>query len=96
MRADVTAIVAAPLAGDEADRVLAKYGASLGITPPTADGIAAAPFEAAFAAGRRAQLGVDGGALGQAARSITPEQLAAAAKLFDTQNSAAIVTGGKI
>lgn len=96
MRADVTAIVTAPLAGDEADRVLAKYGAALGITPPTADGIAAAPFEAAFAAGRRAQLGVDGGALGQAARSITPEQLAAAAKLFDTQNSAAIVTGGKI
>ena len=56
----------------------------------------AAPFEAAFAVRRRAQLGVDGGALGQAARSITPEQLAAAAKLFDTQNSAAIVTGGKI
>jgi zinc protease len=96
MRADVTAIVAAPLAGDEADRALAKYGGPLGITPPTTDGIAAAPFEAAFAVGRRAQLGVDGGALGQAGRSITPEQLAAAAKLFDTQNSAAIVTGGKI
>ena len=97
MRADVTAIVAAPLAARRSDRALETYGAQLGMTPlDRGRDCAAAPFEAAFAVGRRAQLGVDGGALGQAARSITPEQLAAAAKLFDSKNSAAIVTGGKI
>jgi hypothetical protein len=95
MRAEVTATVTAPLAGDEAERVLAKYGGPLGITPATADAVAAAPFEAAFAVGRRAQLGIDGAALGAAAKAITPEALAAAAKLFDAQNATAVVTGGK-
>jgi zinc protease len=96
MRADVTTLVAAPLAGDEVDHMLEKYGAALGIAPPRADSVAAAPFETAFAAGRRAQLGIDGGALGRAAPSITGEQVVAAAKLFDPQSSAAVVTGGKI
>ncbi len=95
MRTEVTAAVTAPPAGDEGERALEKYGGLLGLGPPRADAIAAAPFEAAFAAGRRAQLAIDGAALAQAAKSITPEQLTAAAKLFDTQNSTAVVTGGK-
>ena len=95
VRSEVDAIVAGPATGDESDRVLARFGGALGMTPTTAASCASQPFECAFAAGRRAQLGVDGGALAQAARAITPDQLAAAAKLFGASNSAAVIAGGK-
>jgi len=96
VRSDVDAIVGGPPTGDESDRVLARFGGLLGMTPVTAEACAARPFEAAFAAGRRAQLGLDGNALAQATRAITPEQLAAAAKLFGAGNSAAVIAGGKV
>jgi len=96
IRAEVNAIVTAPLAADESDRALEMFGVQLGMKPLDAKACAAAPHEAAFAAGRRAQLGVDGGALAQAAHSITPEQVAAAAQLFDSKSSAAVIAGGKI
>ncbi|HMF43005.1 MAG TPA: insulinase family protein [Polyangia bacterium] len=95
VRTEVDAVVGGPATGDESDRVLARFGSTLGMTPTSAEACAAQPFECAFAAGRRAQLGVDGSALAQAVRSITPEQLAAAAKLFGASNSAAVIAGGK-
>jgi hypothetical protein len=95
MRAEVSATVGAPLGADEAARALATYGGALGAQPLGADAIAAAPFEAALAAGRRAQLAVDGKALAAAAGAVTQEQLAAAAKLFDAKSSAAVIAGGK-
>jgi zinc protease len=95
MRTALNAIVTTPAALDEPARVLEAFGGALGMTPLSADACAAAPFDAAFAAGRRAQLGIDGQALAQAARAIAPEQLAAAAKQFDGNNSAAVITGRK-
>ena len=71
MRAAVSSLVKAPLADDEAERAIARYGGLLGMTPLSAEACAAEPFETAFAAGRRAQLGVDGAALAQAARALT-------------------------
>jgi len=90
MRAEVTAIVGAPLAADEPARALARFGAQLGITP------AAAPRETAFAAGRLLQLGVDAKALERAVGAVTQDQLAAAARLFDAKSSTAVIAGGKI
>jgi hypothetical protein len=95
LRTEVSAIVTAPPAADESDRVMETFGATLGMKPVTSETCAAEPFETAYATGRRAQLGVDGQALAQAARAITAEQLAAAATLFDSKNSAAVITGGK-
>lgn len=96
MRAEVSAIVKAPLADDETDRAIARFGGVLGMTPLSADACAAEPFETAFAAGRRAQLGVDGAALAQAARALTADQVSAAAQRFDTSHSAAVIAGGKV
>ncbi len=94
MREQVNAVVTAPLTADEPARALEKF-ASLGLTPLGVETLAADPSEAAVAAGRRAQLGVDGKALAQAVAAITPEQLAAAARLFDAKSSAAVLAGGK-
>jgi zinc protease len=77
VRAEVIAIIGAPLASHEPTRTLARFGAELGITP------AAAPRETAFAAGRRAQLGADAKALERDVGAVTPDQLVAAARLFD-------------
>jgi zinc protease len=96
MRADVNKVVGAPLGGDEAEHAVARFGAALGMTPATADTIAADPFQTAFAAGRRAQLGIDGAALAAGVAGVTPQQLGAAAKLFDDKSSAAVIAGGKI
>jgi predicted Zn-dependent peptidase len=96
IRAEVNAIVTVPLAPGESDRALQMFGVQLGMTPLDAKTCAAAPYEAAFAAGRRAQLGIDGTALAQATHSITPDQVAAAALLFDNKNSAAVIAGGKL
>jgi hypothetical protein len=96
MRAEVSAIVKAPFADDEAERAIARYGGLLGMTPLSADACAAEPFETAFAAGRRAQLGVDGTALAQGARAVTADQVSAAAQRFDTTHSAAVIAGGKV
>jgi hypothetical protein len=95
VRGEVTAIVTAVPAPDESERVRETFGGRLGMTPVDAKACAAEPYETAFAAGRRAQLGIDGPALAQAAGAIAPQQLAAAAKLFDANNSAAVLTGGK-
>jgi zinc protease len=95
LRAEVTELVKAPLDDDDRARLQDRFAEMLGMAPLRADAVAAEPDEAAFAAGRRAQLGIDGGALAQAARALTPEQVVNAAKLFDTANSAAVVTGGK-
>jgi zinc protease len=95
MRTDLNAIVTTPAAANEPDRVLAAFGGPLGMTPPTEEACAAEPFATAFAAGRRAQLGIDGPALAYAVRAVGPEQLAAAAKMFDGNHSAAVITGGK-
>jgi zinc protease len=95
MRAEVTALVKAPLADAEAERAIARYGGVLGMTPLSAETCAAEPFEAAFGAGRRAQLGIDGAALAQAARAVTQDQVAAAAQRFDGTHSAAVIAGGK-
>jgi zinc protease len=95
MRAEVTELVNVPLSDDERTRVQERFGGILAMTPPLADAVASNPYEAAFAAGRRAQLGIDGGALAQATRALTREQVASAAKLFDASESAAVVTGGK-
>jgi hypothetical protein len=93
LRGEIAAVVDAPLTGDDADRTVAALGGALGLAPVSADAYARAPFETAFAAGRRAQLGVDGAALGQAIRKMTPAELAAATKIFD-QASAAVIAGG--
>ena len=95
MRADVNKVVGAALGGDEAEQAVARFGAELGMTPATADTYASEPLQAAFAAGRRAQLGIDGAALAAGAAAVTPKQLAAAAKLFDDKSSAAVIAGGK-
>ena len=86
----MTALVGAPLAPDEPARALARFGAQLGITP------AAAPREAAFAAGRLLQLGVDAKALERGVGAVTQDQLAAAARLFDAKSSTTVIAGGKI
>jgi zinc protease len=96
MRAEVTALVKAPLADDEMERAIARYGGLLGMTPLSAEAFAAEPFETAFAAGRRAQLGIDGAALAQAARALTQDQVSAGAQRFDTTHSAAVIAGGKL
>jgi len=88
--------VKAPLADGEAERTIERYGGVLGMTPLSAEACAAEPFETAFAAGRRAQLGIDGAALAQAARAVTQDQIAAAAQRFDTTHSAAVIAGGKL
>jgi predicted Zn-dependent peptidase len=95
MRTAVSAVVTAPLAPDEIKRAIEAYGPAMGMVTPSPDAWAATPAELGFAAGRRAQLGVDGKALAQAVASVTPEQLAAAAKLFDAKSSAAVIAGGK-
>ena len=88
MRAEVAAIVGAPLAADEPARALARFGAQLGIAP------SAAPRETAFAAGRLLQLGVDAKALERAVGAVTQDQLTAAARLFDAKSSTAVIAGG--
>jgi hypothetical protein len=95
MRADVNKVVGAALGGDEAEHTVARFGGTLGMTPPTADTYAGEPFQAAFAAGRRAQLGLDGAALAGGVAAVTPQQLATAGKLFDDKSSAAVIAGGK-
>jgi hypothetical protein len=95
MRTDLNAIVTTPAAANEPDRVLAAFGGPLGMTPASEEACAAEPFATAFAAGRRAQLGIDGQALAYAARAVGPEQLAAAAKMFDGNHSAAVITGAR-
>jgi hypothetical protein len=96
MRAEVTALVKAPLADDEPERAIARYGGPLGMKPLSAEACAAEPFETAFATGRRAQLGVDGAALALAAGAVTQDQVSAAAQRFDTTHSAAVIAGGKV
>jgi Insulinase (Peptidase family M16)/Peptidase M16 inactive domain len=96
MRAEVTAVVKAPFAGDEANRAIEWYGDLLGLTPLSPEACAVEPFATAFAAGRRAQLGVDGAAMAQAARAVTQDQVSAAAQRFDTTHSAAVIAGGKL
>ena len=95
MREQVKAVVAAPLAPDEPARVIERFGAALGLSPPTPDSLAAGPGEAVVAAARRAQLGIDGTALLKALGTIAPDQMTAAAALFDAKSSAAVVAGGK-
>jgi len=92
LRAEISGIVGAPLAADEPARAVDTYGDALGMTAPSAKAIADAPFETAFAMGRRAQMGIDGAALAQATRAVTADQLAAAAKLFDATHSTAVLT----
>jgi len=96
MRAEITTLVKAPLADGEAERAIERYGGVLGMTPLSAEACAAEPVEMAFAAGRRAQLGIDGAALAQAVRAVTQDQVAAAAQRFDSTHSAAVIAGGKI
>jgi zinc protease len=95
MRTDLNAIVTTPAAANEPDRVLAAFGAPLGMTPASEEACAADPFATAFAVGRRAQLSIDGTFLLHASRAVGPEQLAAAAKMFDGNHSAAVITGAK-
>jgi predicted component of type VI protein secretion system len=95
MRTDLNAIVTTPAAANEPDRVLAAFGRDLGMTPASEEACAADPFATAFAVGRRAQLDIDGTALAHATRAVGPEQLAAAAKLFDGNHSAAVITGAR-
>jgi predicted Zn-dependent peptidase len=95
VRADVEGVVGAPLGGDEAAQAIDRFGELLSMTAMTAKTVAAGPFETAFAAGRRAQLGIDGPALAQALRAVTPDQLAAAAKLFGAANSTAVLMSAK-
>jgi hypothetical protein len=90
MRAEVTAIVAAPLAPDEPARALARFGEELGVTP------GAAPRDTAFAVGRLRQLGLDAKTLERAVGAVTQEQLTGAARLFDAKSSTAVIAGGKI
>jgi hypothetical protein len=95
LRAEVNAAVAAPLASDEIGRARERFGARLGMTTTTERWVAA-PAEMLFAAGRRAQLGIDGAALAQATEKITSTEVTAAAQLFDAKRSAAVIAGGKL
>jgi zinc protease len=90
VRKEVSAIVGAPPAGDDSVRALARYGGALGITP------ADEARETAFVTARRAQLGVDTKALEAAIKAVTPDQLTAAARLFDGKSSTAVLAGGKL
>jgi zinc protease len=89
MRADVSALVKAPLAADDADHAVMKFGGVLGLRP------AATALETAFSLGRRRQLGIDAAALDHALHAVTAAQLAAAGQLFDTKSSVAVLAGGK-
>jgi predicted Zn-dependent peptidase len=89
MRTEVSSVVKAPLGPDEAAGALTKYGGVLGLRT------AAMPLETAFALGRRSQLGFDAKALEQAIQTVTPQQITAAAQLFDPKSSAAVIAGGK-
>jgi hypothetical protein len=95
IRAAVNGVVSAPLAADEGAHTIEKFGELLGMTELPAKTVAAGPFESAFAAGRRAQLGIDGPALAKAAHALTADQIAAAAKLFDVASSTAVLMGVK-
>ena len=94
LRAEVNKIVGAAPGGDDIEHATDRFGSTLGMTPVRSDMLTSAPIETAFEIARRAQLGIDGVALAQAAQAIKPEQLAAAAKLFDNQSSAAVIAGG--
>ena len=89
LRGEVMGIVKAPLGPDEPALALTKFGGVLGLRP------AATPLETAFALGRRAQLGFDAKSLQHAIETVTQEQMATAAKLFDAKSSAAVIAGGK-
>jgi len=89
LRGDVMGIVKAPLGPDEPALALTKFGGVLGLRP------AATPLETAFALGRRTQLGFEPKSLQHAIETVTQEQMATAAKLFDAKSSAAVIAGGK-
>jgi zinc protease len=95
IRDEVSALVTPALAAGEPERALA-FLAELGVTPPSVEVCARDPLQAAFATGRRAQLGIDAAAVASAARAVTQDQLTTAARLFDAKSTAAVLAGAKL
>lgn len=96
VRAELAAVLARPFTRDDVAAARQRFATFLG--PRRLDVAAWRADRRGLALGRarRAQLGIDGAALGRALDGATADQLAEAAALFDAKRTAAVVAGGTI
>jgi len=96
IRREITSLVSAAPAKGEVRAAVAAFGVDLGTVPLKPGACERDPMGVAFARARAAQLRIDGKALARSMEALTPDQLAAAAKLFEPRQTAAVVAGGAI
>lgn len=96
VRAALATILARPLAPADLAAARARYRALLGGGGRELEACRADRPGFALGRARRAQLGLDGAALGRALDATTAAQLADAAALFAAERTAAVVAGGAI
>ena len=96
IRAEVSAILARPLAPADVDAARERFGSFLGVDELEPARCDDDPRALAVARARRAQLGLDAAALREALEGTTPEQVAASVTRFEPTRTAAVIAGGAI